>query len=118
MRRLASHLALAAIWLGAFAPLVTAAEVSDLPACCRRSGMHHCQDAASEDSSNDAEFRAIRANCPYSAPLPLTGFSGVQASRFALAVPGVAGVITGQLKHSRFLSALYELAARGPPVLL
>jgi hypothetical protein len=118
MRRIAAHLALATIWLGSLAPLVDAAQISKLPACCRRDGMHHCEGAASASSSNNTEFRATRAVCPYAAPLPLTSFSVLEPSKFNLASPGVAGFIARQRSQSAFFSAVYDLSARGPPFLL
>ncbi len=118
MRRLAAHLALVSIWLGSLVPFLAAAEVSNLHACCLRNGMHHCQGAASDGSSGSTEFRSTRATCPYSAPLPLTNFSGLEASQFRLASPAVAGFIAAQAIQPAFFSAVHGLSARGPPVLL
>jgi hypothetical protein len=118
MRRLAAHLALVSIWLGSLTPFLAAAETSNLHACCLRNGMHHCQGAGSDSSSSSTEFRATRAACPYATPLPLTNFSGLEASQFSLPSPGVAAFIAAQSSQPAFFSAVYTLSARGPPVLL
>jgi len=117
MRRLAAHFALAAIWLGSLSPLVYTAQISNLPACCRRSGLHHCQAPASESSSN-VEFRSTAAGCPFSAPLTVTSFAGLETSKFTVASPKIARFVVRQTSLSGFLSSVSVLPARGPPVLL
>jgi len=118
MRRLAAHLALAAIWLGSLGPFVATAQNSSVHACCLRSGLHHCQNSSSDTSSSDAEFRAPKNACPYSAPLPLTTFTGLETSIFGFASPIATGYITRKTSVPDYLSPLSELPARGPPVLL
>jgi hypothetical protein len=118
MRRFAAHLALAAIWLGSLGPFVAAAQLSAVPACCLRSGSHHCQNSASDTPSSDPEFHAAKTACPYSAPLPPTSFRGLKASRFSLASPTGAGFVGGQMSLSALLCSAFALSARGPPVLL
>jgi|SRR5579864_2230055 len=117
MRRLAAHLALAAIWLGSLGAFVDMPQSSSAHACCLRSGIHHCQNSAGAPSS-DLEFRAARTACPYSAPLPPTSFGGLEASTFSLASPTGAGFVGGQISLSALLSSVFVLSARGPPVLL
>jgi hypothetical protein len=118
MRRLAAHLALAAIWLGSLGPFVAVAQLSAVPACCLRSGLHHCQNSAGDTPSSDPEFHAAKTACPYSAPLPPTSFRGLKASRFSLASPTGAGFVGGQMTLSALLRSAFALSARGPPVLL
>src|SRR5579864_6103618 len=117
MRRLAAHLAIAAIWLGSLGPFVAVGQSSSVHACCLRSGMHHCQNSTGAPSS-DPEFRAARTACPYSAPLPPTSFGGLEASRFNLASPNTDGFAARQVTQSAFLRPVSVLSARGPPVLL
>ena len=69
MRRLISILLLVAFGLPAVPPLLamTAAPDMRLPACCRRSGRHHCaggMDAPAE-SHGKPQLRAQQADCPY-----------------------------------------------------
>jgi hypothetical protein len=79
--------------------------------------MHHCQNSADAPSS-DPEFRAARTACPYSALLPPTSFSGLEASKFSLASPTGADFVGGQVSLSALLFSAFVLSARGPPVLL
>jgi hypothetical protein len=117
MRRLAAHLALAAIWLATLAPFVNAAEAAHLPVCCLRNGMHHCQGVARDESRN-TELRARASSCPHSAPLPLTSFTGLNGARFDVALPTAAGFVSAQVVRSCLLSLIDDLSARAPPVLL
>jgi hypothetical protein len=117
MRRFAAHFALAAIWLGIFAPFADAAQVAGEPACCRRAGLHHCQ-AAGEDSSGNTEFRVNHPVCPYSARLSIASSAGFEPSAFRLASPNAAGSVTAQTTRRGLTQAIFDLSTRGPPVLL
>lgn len=116
MRRIAAHLALAAIWLGSFAPVVISSQLSTLHACCLRSGMHHCQSAT--NSSSDTEFRAPRSACPYSAPLPPSSFSSLETAKFLVAAPDLIGIVAARSSSSGFSHSVSRLSARAPPALL
>jgi hypothetical protein len=113
MRRLAAHLALAAIYAGFFAPLVVAAQESSLHACCLRTGAHHCQ-----APSNEAGFHSKGNTCPYSAPLPPTASFGFGAAEFRITSLDEAGFVTRKRSSSCSLLALRNLSARAPPVSL
>src|SRR5258708_34796539 len=89
MQRLTARLLLLLVVVsGNFAPLVKAISVQPAHACCLRAGAHHCQ-----GSSSETEFRATGSVCPYSAPGPLTVFTGFEAPIFSIASPAVAGLI-------------------------
>jgi hypothetical protein len=70
LRKLIAILLLAAFGLP-FAPQLFAAtgqSESNLPACCRRNGKHHCMMSASEKreaASTKPEFRSPLDKCPY-----------------------------------------------------
>src|SRR5215469_6931117 len=92
MRRIAAHLALAGIWLGCLVPLLAAAQVSAIHACCLRNGKHHCQ-GSDADGSSGAELGATSSACPYSALLPPSIFSGLEIAKFSLASSVIDGFV-------------------------
>jgi hypothetical protein len=70
LRRLLSILLLALFGMPFISPLfaLTAKSGSDLPACCRKNGRHHCMgnvEEGSQSASYKAEFRAPLDKCPY-----------------------------------------------------
>ncbi len=69
MRRLAASLLLVLLLAGLALPMLLARE-SGVPACCRRSGKHHCLMLPQEDG-----FRAVAANCPHRRFTALTSHS-------------------------------------------
>lgn len=113
MRRFAAHFALAAIYATLFAPFALAMQESSLHACCLRTGVHHCQ-----SDSHEAGVHSATSTCPYSTPLLLTGFTGIQAGEFRVSSPAVTGVITHPNDHSNSPALIRDAAARAPPVAL
>src|SRR6185437_14789482 len=113
MRRLAAHLALAAIYAGFFAPLLVAQE-STLHACCLRSGAHHCQGTSSEE----AGFHSRRSTCPYAAQLPPAGSFGLEPAKFSITVPANIHLLLHSNSAFHLLIAVCDLSARAPPALL
>jgi hypothetical protein len=111
MRRLAAHLALAAIYAAFFAPLLTAEETS-LHACCRLAGLHHCQ------TTNEGGFHSKANSCPYSTPLPPSAIFGLELAKFRITSPAVAGVLLQNSSSFNLGGAHRALSARGPPSLL
>ncbi|MGA3053808.1 MAG: hypothetical protein ABSD63_06350 [Candidatus Korobacteraceae bacterium] len=69
MRRLAASLLLVLLCAGLALPMLLARE-SGVPACCRRSGKHHCGMLPQGDG-----FRTVTANCPYHRFTALTSHS-------------------------------------------
>ncbi|MFI5115749.1 MAG: hypothetical protein ACHP8B_03525 [Terriglobales bacterium] len=69
MRRLAASLLLVLLLAGLALPLLLGRD-SGVPACCRRSGKHHCAMLPQGDG-----FRAVAANCPYRRFTALTSHS-------------------------------------------
>lgn len=113
MRRIAAHLALAAIYAGFFSPLLATSEQLSLPACCRRTGMHRCQ-----ETSNEAGFHAARTCCPYATPLPASTFAGLGTLKFDVSLPAPAGFVIGKVFYTDSRVAVVDLTTRGPPASL
>jgi hypothetical protein len=69
MRRLAASLLLVLLFAGLALPMLLARE-SGVPACCRRSGKHHCAMLPQGDG-----FRTVTAKCPHRGFTALTSHS-------------------------------------------
>lgn len=77
MRTLVAILLLAVFGLPLALPLLAQGEISEagLPACCRRTGAHHCAMSAGERaqaSPHSPAFSAPEGRCPYGAQAPAT----------------------------------------------
>jgi hypothetical protein len=116
--------ALASLLLVLFSfPLIEPAIVSDapsqLPACCKRNGAHHCDMSSGDAETQGSAIQAIRPKCPYypaTAVFPVEGKAAVLVnSRFIAAsvssYPAVAAVI--QTGYHPALSRSHH--KRGPP---
>jgi hypothetical protein len=64
-RRALASLLLALFSFPLIAPLFAANAASQLPACCRRDGKHHCAMLSGDMESPAPTFQAIRPKCPY-----------------------------------------------------
>lgn len=117
MRRIVSIAMLLLLGLGPLSALVPGSDESQLPACCRRHGVHHC--AMSQDqASGSAHLFSAPASCPQyhrAAPatrgvftLPAAASAGISLT----AEPVIAAVRTVTLYHARTADD------RGPPALL
>ncbi len=111
MRRLSAYFALLLICAGALSPLLAAAQMSSVPACCRRSGIHRCQ-----KDSGETGFHAPQAKCPYSTPITVARFPGLESKQFSLATPLIEGFVALTAFDRDYTSAAYERSARGPPL--
>jgi len=119
VRRLSTYFALLLIWAGVLTPFVTAAQLSSVPACCRRNGMHHCQMYSGQTgSSGGTGFRAQPPRCPYSTPALLAVLTGLEPVRFNLSTPAAAGVVAPARLDRAYAAAVQHQSARGPPSLL
>jgi hypothetical protein len=98
---------------GTFASLLEALSAQPPHACCLRTGAHHCQ-----GSSSETGFRASGSTCPYSAPLPLTIFTGFEAPKFSIASPGASGLIAIETGCRDYRDVAQRLSARAPPASL
>ena len=119
MRRALAILLVTMFSLPLIAPALTSTpDDSQLPACCRRGGKHHCALAA-EMGGIPSRFHVASEKCPYTpfshAPFVVPHvLAAPPASADASDVPGVSGLI-------RAVEAGYRISAdrtrhkRGPP---
>jgi len=116
VRRIMAGLLLAVFSFSLIAPALLADEDSNLPACCRRLGEHHCVLATSQGAS------FIEERCPH---FPL-GSAALAASEIATVTPSQAvfAAIVSHPAASAQTEARYRVSfsrawqKRGPPALL
>jgi hypothetical protein len=74
MRRLVSIAMVLLFWVGPLSALMPRSDESQLPACCRRHGPHHCTMAAAAEQGADAgRLLTAPSHCPqYHRALPAT----------------------------------------------
>jgi hypothetical protein len=118
MRRVCASLLLPVFSLPLIAPaLASAPDDSQLPACCRRDGKHHC--AMNMEVNVPSRYHVAQETCPFSsfARTPL-----LQPHAFALVNPPVlAGFAAGPAAVVGSAEAGYRISAdrtrhkRGPP---
>jgi hypothetical protein len=113
MRRISAHFALAAIYATLLAPFALAAQESSLHACCLHTGAHHCQ-----GDSSEAGVHSATNTCPYTAPLLLTAYAGIEAATFRVSSPALSGFVTHPNCHSHSPVLVRDAAARAPPAAL
>ena len=90
MRRALAIFLLAVISSPLVAPLLQADTASDLPACCRRDGKHHCAMASMADEASSATpaFTQFHPKCPLFprvGVLPADSKTGLAAATLSLA---------------------------------
>lgn len=120
MRRI---LAAMLVLLFGFTPIAPAFAVngdSQLPACCRRTGQHHCLMMSASGDSGQTQLQNAPSHCPLFPHLAIVGHT-------SFFVPGAGGVY-GAMMHYPGLSALTETAhhaslcrghqKRGPPLFI
>jgi hypothetical protein len=116
VRRIMAGLLLALFSFSLIAPALLADEDSNLPACCRRIGEHHCTLAASQGAS------FIQERCPH---FP-SGGASLAASEIATLTPAqavFATILSHTAAHAQ-TEAHYRVSfsrawqKRGPPALL
>ncbi|HEY3703950.1 MAG TPA: hypothetical protein VGL22_02750 [Terracidiphilus sp.] len=117
MRRLVSIAMVLLFWLGPLSALLPGSDESQLPACCRRHGVHRCV-MSIDEASGPVHVVSAPASCPrYHRPAPATrcgftlpgGFSIAHATAAEPIVPSVQIVTAHQARPA---------ADRGPPALL
>ena len=113
MRRLTAYFALSVVWAGILNPFVTAAQLSTVPACCRRSGVHHCQ--TSSGSSRETGFRAASPKCPFATPLLSAALTGLESTRFSLSSPAIAELVVSVPVDPAYAATARSQSARAPP---
>jgi len=122
LRRFSAILLLIVFGLSLFSPLLGADDDSNLPACCRRAGKHHCSMTRHSGSSDSLEGAAWNNNgrCPSYpgfAPGTFPIVAGVSPAAASAAVLAARRASCGSFEL-RVLSSLRLRAhsKRGPPV--
>lgn len=118
MRRVCASLLMLIFSLPLIAPaLASTPDDSQLPACCRRGGKHHC--AAALEVKVPLRYRVVQETCPLS---PFANTPLLQPHAFALMNRLTAdGFATGPAVPVRAADAGYRISAdrtrhkRGPP---
>jgi hypothetical protein len=64
VRRITGVLLLLLLTIPSVTPLFARSAQADLPACCRRSGKHHCAEHMQMPDSNQTQFRSAGMTCP------------------------------------------------------
>jgi hypothetical protein len=116
MRRMFALLALAATCIGFLSPLIAAAQLSPIHACCLRTGKHHCHEFSTP--SAEYTFRAKHDRCPFSAPLTLSTFQGLHATRFHFRLHWRSSIVAQSAFERGYPITTREWSTRGPPTVL
>ena len=125
MRRVPAILLVLLFSFSLIAPALFVDDPSNLPACCRRDGKHHCgmmdRDMADAPSSGVA-IDALRIKCPF---FPNGGVMVPEGGPALLAASQTAGVaVVSQIADRAQAEAGYRVSLnrahrkRGPPTLL
>jgi len=117
MRRLVASLVIAVMAWSFVGPAALAATGRDAPACCRRSGKHHCMSGTSAVSPDGlASLRAGPSDCRYRSQIATpTGVPRAQSPTIsALELPFLALLLAveSRLSDSRLATCNSQ---RGPP---
>jgi hypothetical protein len=117
MRRFVSIAFILLCWLGPLSALLPGSDESQLPACCRRHGAHHCAMAA-DQVSGAGHVVSAPARCPqYHRLSPATrgAFAPLRTSAIAVAAESRLVIPAAQ---SASLDQTGTTTNRGPPALL
>lgn len=118
MRRALSSILLAVFSFPLISPMLAGAD-SDLPACCRRDGKHHCAMTGMAEAASGIAIQAIQPKCP------LFPKAGAFAPCFHTGLPGQAAqlnpppvLLTAHRKTNQNLRRMADNRSaqkRGPP---
>jgi hypothetical protein len=122
MRRAPAALLLLLLSLPLIAPLlVSAPDESQLPACCRRDGKHHCAMAGMALQNIPSRFVVVSEKCPYCpflhAQLMLPHIFFRPASAFTAHAASIADIVR-ETEAGYRISADRARHKRGPPARL
>jgi hypothetical protein len=119
MRRAITSVLLALFSFPLIAPVLLANVASDLPACCRRDGKHHCGMADPQESPSGHAVRATQSKCPlYPKASSVAGDSQTVLSSDAprVGAPPLFRSSRRMASHDTTLVALRgSVQKRGPP---
>lgn len=119
MRRFSAFALFAALVVPALLPFAVSSPESNLPACCRRDGRHHCaMTAMMERASQQTSFRQQAPECPYRSQSVLLARS---FSVYPTASPAFYAAVVqhpaihAQTVAARLVSTARSHLKRGPP---
>ena len=122
MRRALAFLLAALFSFELIAPALLASAASDLPACCRRNGKHHCAMADMDGSGGmpaGPSLKALQPKCtffPKTAAVPACSSNVVLSVAPVVGAPNLMGSATAAPDDNRSLTALPgSVRKRGPP---
>jgi hypothetical protein len=122
LRKLLSILLLALFGLPLASPLFAlgAKTSTAVPSCCRRNGVHHCNEPKAAQQSGN-QFGSVAEKCPFTpasmaSTHPNLMTPGVAAAIYAAVVSHPTG--TAQAESKRRVSADRSRQKRGPPASL
>jgi hypothetical protein len=112
---------LAAICLSLIAPAVFAGAETNLPACCRRNGAHHCAMATDDSiSATQTSFQPVKPCPSFPVGAAVSGgsvaFLGDSTTNFALTVSHPSKRLQPQAFYR--ISFSRSCRQRGPPAIL
>ena len=123
MHRASAISLLAAIGFSLIAPGILLDEESNLPACCRRNGAHHCMmNTDAQAQRPGTSVQAVRQTCPsfqLAATVPArtdAALSGPPAAVFAALLSYPSIHIETEARHGTSVSRSHQ--KRGPPFIL
>jgi len=117
MRRLLAILLLAAFGLPAVAPLLAQTQDADsnLPACCRRNGAHHCALSIAAQSTNAPTVSARCPAFPHRAAVANVVPAAFLATHPSIRLPIAIQATAARAETQRHLSRERTHQTRGPP---
>jgi hypothetical protein len=120
MRRILAILLLATFGLPSVAPLLAQGADTELnlPACCRRGGMHHCMGAPMRDRNTPTASARCRSFPQPSAVAPHLKFSATLSAPPAIKLPLAVQAVTARAETQRRISRERSRHKRGPPAVL
>jgi hypothetical protein len=121
MRRALATLLIAVFGFPLIAASIFAQAASDLPACCRRAGKHHCSMPGQRDSTGGPSVTATQAKCPLfpsTQTVPSYTRTILLAAAPRVGAPHLAGLTMAAVDGGYPCITLRNtIQKRGPPVL-
>jgi hypothetical protein len=119
MRRYVAALVLGVFAWSFFAPVALAVATDTTPACCRRTGKHHCMSGTSgvmSTGDKGPEFRTSPSCCPYhsetATPTPIARVERSRTITHCIAYQ----ILAVKAESARLLSDIHsDISPRGPP---
>jgi hypothetical protein len=125
MRRALASILLVLFSFTLIAPLLLADNASDLPACCRRDGKHHCAMmgmSGAEEIPASAALKAVESKCPLfpkAGAVPVSSKTILNNLAARAGVPHLSGFAAARpVDHQPYFASRGSIQKRGPPASL